>query len=190
MISSSAWAFAAGLLLAASSGSAAPGDSESNPVLPSRFSTDYISVSGQIVGRRDYFEFNVPQSGLWFDPPMVEGFDISLSGGSLFTSVTAPTGFSSLQLKVDNAIVDARFDAGETFSFGNGVQSFQILNARPLLDPAAANFTSALPLKLTFIGSASTMLWSSLPSAVPESDIYLLLLAGLAGLGLLARRHR
>lgn len=190
MISASTVALALGLLLASSGSLASPGGSQSDPVLPSRFTTDYISVSGQIVGRKDSFEFFQPQSGLWFDPPMVDGFEIALLSGGQFTSVTAPTGFSNLQLKVGNSIVDASFDAGETYSFASGVQSFQIVNVRPSLDPAAANFTSALPLKLTFVGSASTMmLWTSLPAAVPESDSYLLLLAGLAGLRFLARRR-
>lgn len=187
---SNAGVWAAGLLLASSAGLAAPGASQFDPVLPSRITTDYISVSGQIVGRRDHFQFDNPVSGLWFDPPMVDGFVITLGGGALFNGVTAPTGFIGLKLRVDGSIVDANFEAGETFSFGSGVKSFDILNVRPLLDPAAANFGTALPLNLTFTGSTSTMLWTSLPSAVPESDAYLLLLGGLTALGLLTRGRR
>lgn len=182
-------AWAAGLLLASSAASAAPGASQFDPVLPSRITTDYTSVSGQIVARRDHFQFDNPVSGLWFDPPMVEGFDIILGDGAMFKTVTAPSGFNGLKLRVDGSIVDDNFEAGETFSFGSGVRSFDILNVRPLLDPAAPNFSTALPLKLTFIGSASIMLWTSLPSAVPESDAYLLMLGGLTALGLLARRR-
>ena len=188
MTTSTATACAVGLLLASTAAQAAPGNSEVDPILPNRVSTSFVSVSGQIVGRTDRFEFDQPASGKWFDPPMVDGFTISIGSGAVFTSVTAPTSFSGLVLRVGSSIVDASFDAGETHSFGAGVSTFDILNLRPVLDPAAANFTSALPLRLSFNGSASLMLWTSLPAAVPESDIYLLMLAGLAGLGALTRR--
>lgn len=184
-------AWAAGLLLASSAATATPGASQFDPVLPSRIVQHWSSVSGQIAPLQvPHFEFDHPVSGLWYDPPMIDGFSIYISDDALFTSVTAPTGFSGLQLRLAGTIVDANFEAGETFTFGAGVKSFDIINVHPLLDSAAPGFGAALPLKLTFIGSGSKMHWSSLPSPVPESDAYLLLLGGLTALGLLTRGRR
>lgn len=151
------------------------GSSQEVPVLP------FNPAPGE-------FFFDAPVSGRWFDPPFAEGFDISLTDAT-FISVTAPEGFEDLiLLAADGAILDADFDAGETFSFAPGVSVFKIRGTH--LDTASATFSTALPLRLDFTPGATSMTWTTALAPVPEPSTYALMLSGLAMMAVALRRRR
>ena len=153
-----------------------PGSSPGNPVLPT-------SMSG---GR---FQFGGPNSGLWFDPPMVEGFKIAISSGS-FLSTTAAPGFSGLKISVGGTVVDSDFNAGETYTFSGTVLEFDIFGITPALDGGSPSFATAFPLQLSFSGTPTLMTWTNI-IAVPETSTFGMTLMGLVGVGwLLSRRQR
>lgn len=187
MISIRSASLVAALLLSASQGHAGSGASQYDPVLPTHV---WASASGQ-VGSYLRFEFQNPQSGLWFDPPMYEGFRISLDVGS-FNSITAPDGVNGLQLRAAGKVIDADFSAGETVFFAPGINDFEIRNVKPLIDQGSPVLATVLPLKLSFSAASqmiTRMAWDALPAAVPETDIYLMLIAGLGALGFVKRRR-
>jgi hypothetical protein len=105
--------------------------------------------------------------------------------------VTAPVGVNGLTLTAAGQVLDADFSAGETYTFANGVGVFEVRNIHPAIDAASSTVTTALPLKLSFSASQmiTSMTWDSLPSAVPEADVYMMLIAGLGVLGFLKRRR-
>jgi len=137
------------------------------------------------------FLFNNLQSGLWYDPPLVDGFDISLSGGATFQSVTTPLGFDNLELVVGGVTVDADLDGGESYTFAAGVSGFIIRGIDPDLDQADPGFGNAFPLQLSFNNpSGSTMTWDPIVSApIPEPSTWAMLLGGLGLLTVAARRR-
>jgi hypothetical protein len=137
------------------------------------------------------FLFTNLQSGLWYDPPMVDGFDISLSGGATFQKVTTPLGFDNLELVVGGVTVDADLDGGESHTFAAGVTGFIIRGIDPDLDQADPGFGYAFPLQLSFNNpSGSTMTWDPIVSApIPEPSTWAMLLGGLGLLTVAARRR-
>ena len=172
---------AAGLLLSAAQGFAGSGASQSDPFLPNNGSWTYTAPDGRSVTQ--YYFFDV-KPNLWFSAPAADGFDVWIGNAVYFTGITAPIGATGWQLLVNQQVVDASFNAGESYSFAANVTHFEIRNM--------AN--SGLPLKLAFATSASSMFanmtWVASPSAVPEADIYMMLIGGLAALGLMKRRGR
>lgn len=160
-----------------------PGSSQGNPVLPGQWTTASGSTPGS-------FRFFNPVTGLWYDPPLVDGFTISLDSGS-FLSVTAPTGFAALKIRVGTTVVNTNFNAGDVYAFGASTAQFDIFGISPLLDVDLPSFISAFPLLLSFSGNPSTMTWTAFTSPVPETSTYALVLMGLVGIGvLLGRRQR
>jgi len=154
-----------------------PGTSPDNPILP-----NMPTASGG-------FFFADPEPGRWFDPPVVEGFTIALSGGGTFIEVIAPPGFDNLSLVVGGVVVNDDLDAGESFLFGAGVSSFDIVGISPLLDPDDPGFGSAFPLYLDFTNPpGTTMTWT--PIAVPEPATWASLGLGLVFVGLVRSRRR
>jgi hypothetical protein len=137
------------------------------------------------------FLFTNLQSGLWYDPPMVDGFDISLSGGATFQKVTTPLGFDNLELVVGGVTVDSDLDGGESHTFAAGVTGFIIRGIDPDLDQADPGFGNAFPLQLSFNNpSGSTMTWDPIVSApIPEPSTWAMLLGGLGLLTVAARRR-
>jgi MYXO-CTERM domain-containing protein len=176
-LAATAQAQAAGAFVSASAPSP-PGTSPGNPVLPNSWNS--ASNSGR-------FQFAGPTSGLWFDPPMVEGFTIAISSGS-FLSMTAAPGFSGLKIRVDGSVVDSDFNAGETYTFSGTVLQFDIFGITPALDGGVPTFATAFPLQLSFSGTPAQMTWTNI-TAVPETSTFGLTLMGLVGLGLLASRR-
>ena len=79
---------------ATGSGFSFPGDSQDNPLMP-----DNIDPDGTA-------RFDDAPSGMWFDPPMVDGYEYQTTDGSLFTSILAfPTGFSGpFEVVVDGPV--------------------------------------------------------------------------------------
>ena len=154
------------------------GLSVDDPVMPT------VSSEGQ-------FSFSDLQSGLWYDPPMVDGFDISVSGVATFQSLTTSVGFDNLRLIVDGVVVDDDLDGGESYVFALGVQAFKIVGIDPDLDSADPGFGSAFPLLLNFNNEAgATMTWTAIEAPIPEPSTYAMLLGGLGLIGVVARRRR
>lgn len=154
------------------------GSSEGVPILP------FMPAEGQFV-------FDAPVTRRWYDPPVAEGFDIALEGGSTFISVTAPSGFSDMIiLAEDGTVLDGDFDAGETFTFSTGMHAaFRIRGLS--LDVESPGFASALPLFLDFTPGATRMTWTAALATppVPEPETYALALTGLLAVAV-ARRRR
>lgn len=154
------------------------GSTPTNPILP-------------FVPAPDTFVFDAPQPRRWYDPPMVEGFTITLTGGGTFTSVMAPDGFHDLELIVDGIVVAEDLDGGVTFSFAPGVTSFKIVGIHPLLDAGAPGFGSAFPLFLDFTNpDGTTMTWSAINAPVPEPAEWMLIALAIPLLGWQVRRKR
>jgi hypothetical protein len=154
------------------------GTSAEDPVLP------FTPAEG-------VFSFDAPIPRRWFDPPMAEGFTISLTDGEFYT-VEAPAGFNDMVLlAADGTVLDADFDGGETFTFSAGVHTFIIKGVS--LDTASPSFATALPLYLDFTPGAKSMTWTAItasPAAVPEPEAYGLVLAGLGVLAFMQRFRR
>jgi len=131
------------------------------------------------------FTFLNPLPRLWYDPPTVDGFRISIDAGA-FTEVRAPSMFSNLAILVGGVVVDSDLDAGESYFFGSNVGSFDIVGIRPLLDPNAPGFSTAFPLWLDFSGTPTSMQWQAL--MIPEAPTITMVMLGLAALGFSARR--
>jgi hypothetical protein len=128
--------------------------------------------------------------GIWFDPPMVNGFDIRLDGGGAFKLVKAPEGFNVLKILVDGVQV-GEIGAGQSFAFGAGVSRFRIAGIDPLLDAQDPMLMHAFPLFLDFTTTpGTTMTWTPLAAAVPEPSAWALLVGGLALLAFAARGRR
>jgi hypothetical protein len=154
-------------------GGVEPGSSQGVPILP------FVAAPG-------VFSFDNPTTQRWYDPPFATGFTISLVGGTMI-SITAPSGFSDLQVVVNGVVVDADFDGGETFTFADGVVgSFKITGF--LIDTATTPLSSAFPLFMDFTPGVTSMTWVADVSAVPEPATYAMLLGGLGLLGMMRRR--
>jgi hypothetical protein len=138
------------------------GLSVSNPVMP------FVAPDGSKI-------FATPTGGNWFDPPLVEGFDISLTDGGAFTKLIAPEGFDSLRILV-NGVQVGEVDGGEQFVFGPGVSAFRITGIAPPLD--GEDPAGGFALYLDFSRGVNTqMVWTPVP--VPEPATWLMLAGGL-----------
>lgn len=121
-----------------------PGMSPEFPVLPCS------DTSGTFV-------FCEPATGLWYDPPIAQGFTYELvgDGDEVFTVVMVAPGFFDLAVIVDGVVVESDLDAGETFIFGPGVSRFSITGLA--LDTAAPHFSTAFPTFLRFKGNPTEL---------------------------------
>jgi hypothetical protein len=159
-----------------------PGSSPDNPVMP----TIWASASAP---NRAVFIFDAPVSGLWFDPIPIYGYSISLFGN--IQSVQAAPGFDHLRIVVNGVVLDDDLNSHEVFSFAEGVSDFDILGINPTIDGLSPDLPTAFPLRMTFYGSPSWMLWRGIDApAVPETGTFALGLLGVVGLGLLMGRRR
>jgi hypothetical protein len=153
------------------------GGSPTTPVLPTSTPTPGTFVfSSQVIRPR-----------LWFDPPLVSGFQYDLTGGT-FIGVQAPAGFDNLQVEVGGVIVDSDLDSTETFSFGSGVSSFKLLGIAPPVDAADP---TAFPTFLDFTDGATQLTMTALVptvAGVPAPATAVLLAAGLGLVAWVRRR--
>jgi hypothetical protein len=153
------------------------GSTPNNPFLPS-------SVMNGI------FTFPNPLRGQWFDPPFVDGFTYTLTGGATFTEVGVPPasfGFGPVDVVVGGVVLDT-LDPDEHFVFGPGVTTFSLQGISPLVDAADPR---AFPTFLDFTGTATTLTMAALtPTAIPEPSTWLLLATGCVGFLVYYRRQR
>lgn len=148
------------------------------PILP-----EVLSTGG--------FEFTDQPSGSWFDPPTAYGFHYIGTGGTLFTSMTFPTGFTGSLLDSENALLDT-FSGGGTYIFSPPyAAAFSITGLTPLVDPA---IPTAFPLYLEFFGGGNGSFTmdplyppSEVTGSVPEPGSIALLGAGVLMLSILRR---
>ncbi len=160
-------------------GGIAPGETEEFPVLP-------------FVPEPDVFVFPEPISGLWYDPPFIDGFIIELVGDptASFNEFTVGGAFTDLQVFVGGVQIGT-VDSGVAFDISAfDTRVFTIVGIDPALDVEAPGFGTAFPLLVDFDGSPTTMVWTGAllpPTTVPVPGTVLLL--AFSGL-LLARRAR
>lgn len=155
------------------------GSTEENPILP-------FVIADPTTGAPT-FTFDAPVSGRWYDPPFTEAFTIAVLGGDL-TSIIAPTGFDDLQIFVNGILVNGDFDAGETFTFADGVREFRITGFG-LLDQADPGYATAFPLFMNFESTVTSMTWTP-TTVVPEPQTYAMMGIVLLAIGWGARRRR
>ena len=134
------------------------------------------------------YTFTNPTSGLWYDPPFVNGFIYSVTG-TTFTSVTTPPsnlGFGPVDLIVGGSNLGPIPAGGSSTGVG-GASTFELLGINPVLDQGAAGFSRAYPVQLSFPGTASALIITPVPAPEPLS---ISLFAGALGLLAVARRSR
>ncbi|MEX2168644.1 MAG: hypothetical protein WD851_05010 [Pirellulales bacterium] len=134
-------------------GSSEPGNSPFNPLLP------------QVVSTGDFFFPDVP-SGMWFDPPLVPGFEYIMDSDSLFTSIMEfPPGFDEPFHVSAEGLELGTFTADQSVDFvallGHGVERFTVSGIAPAVD---AEDPTAFPLRIAF----STPTASFRMVAIPE----------------------
>lgn len=164
-------------------GGVAPGETETNPVLP------FVPAPGE-------FKFPAPRPRLWYDPPFAEGFTYTLVGGGEFLEVMAPTvGFiGPFDIIVDGITVASILPGGSYF-FDPLVTTFELRGISPLLDVADPGFATAFPTFLDFSGSPTSLLMTAILSvpggtSVPEPGTLFLLGAGMAWVVRMRRTNR
>ena len=159
-----------------------PGSTQANALLPS------LALPG------GGFAFVDVQSGLWFDPPIVDSFLYHMTSSSLFTKILDfPTGFAGpFDVLVGNNLLGS-FGPGQSVDFlallGRGVTDFTIRGISPMVD---AQNPLAFPLRLEFNTPLASFTMTPIigPStAVPEPSALVLTATGVVGLGLIARRR-
>jgi hypothetical protein len=156
------------------------GESQSTPLLPD------IDSNGSFV-------FTDQPSGSWFDPATAFGFHYLGTGGTLFTSITFPTGFASSFNLLDgsNGLLGT-FNGGDSFSFGLGVGEFSITGIAPPVDPTDP---SAFPLLINFQNPTGSFQMDALfppppATGTPEPGTMGLWAAGAITLGLIRKSRR
>ena len=151
----------------------APGDAESNPILPDNTTPG----SG---GEWSFDE--APGGGCWFDPPSADSFLFETDGNSSFLSVQLPAGLPDADGNYTVSSVHGSFvvAAGGTYIFPSAVQSFTISGIDPAVDGEDA---LAFPTYLVF--DQETVNFDMTPLPEPCSALALL-----AGLACLRRRRR
>ncbi len=157
-------------------GGVEPGLNPLNPILP------FVPAPGQ-------FFFDAPVPRRWFDPPFAFGFEYTLDSGEFLSAMT-PDLVGPLTLRVRGR--DFTIDPMEEFVFADigldDVTSFMIFGTGPDFD---AGLVDALPTFLDFTpGSDGLRMIAILTDPntdVPAPAVLVLLVVGLAGLGLRRR---
>jgi len=176
---------------AVADGSGGLGGSPGTAVLPSTDPSNPFS-----------WTFDALASGLWVDPPFVNGFTYVMNTpGSLFTNINFPTGalysgFAGLGLSSPGCgAIPGSFGAGagdsSSFNFvatcGAGVTSFSITAGTSVFD---AGDPSGFPLQVFFNTATASFDMNAItpPALVPEPATWGMLCTGLLGAALLRRR--
>lgn len=157
-----------------------PGSSETFPLLPTVTEPDGT------------FIFTDVPSGVWFDPPAVEGFAYQMLSNSLFTSIVDfPTGFADPFTVAVGDTVLGQFGPGQSVDFaalvGNGVSAFTVSGINPLVEEGDPN---AFPIQLAFNTATASFSMRPLLDTSSEKVPTPALLPGLIGLGATALRKR
>lgn len=172
-------------------GDALVGSTPYNPILPSN--------PGATDGAWEFV--NVPVSStnpVWFDPVVAVGYEYKVNGaGPLISSVILPQGVGDGRYDIyiwengDWKLLQGDVLGGQTFSFGAAVERFKVLGIEPSagLNPASPIAFSA-GLVFNQDGTVNLSQHAISVSAVPEPETYAMMGAGLAMLGMLARRRR
>lgn len=119
-------------------------------------------------------------SGHWYDPPLVSGFDYVGTSGTLFSKITLPGGFSSVNVLDGSGFSTllGSFAAGSTVDFialtGGAIGAFRIAGINPTVDAADQN---AYPVQVFFTTSNGSFSQTAL---TPEPATFTLAIAGLA----------
>ena len=177
-----------------------PGSSETNPVLPDSCTLVYDTTytcnprgkPSLIINTK--YNFPDPQSGKWFDPPLMLGYIVDLQGGAL-DDLIAPsyvTNNNFFILANGNLFAPTERTSPTYVNYAHGLTSFAMI--------VTYGFPT-LAVKMSFLGQPSSMSWTSIldwdqipdsirfGSPVPESSTQLQLLVGLlAGFGVFQRR--
>jgi len=167
------------------------GSTPYNPILP----TNPGSGDGA-------WEFvNVPVSAtnpVWFDPEVAVGYVYQVNGaGPLISSVILPQGIGDGRYDIyvwengDWKLLQGNVLGGQTFSFGTAVDRFKVLGIEESagLNPASPIAFSA-GLVFDQNGTVNLSQHAISVSAVPEPATYAMMGAGLAMLGMVARRRK
>jgi hypothetical protein len=134
-----------------------PGFAATNPLLP--------TADGGA------WHFTDVASGLWYDPPMTEGFEYRADPGTLFTSILDfPTGFDAPFTVIIDDKPFGTYGPGQSVDFsqfpGGGVSEFSITGISPLAD---AGDPRGFPLRLAFNADFANFTMSPL-SNIPEPN--------------------
>lgn len=140
------------------------GSSQINPILPTS-------------GGAGTWNFTNGNSGLWYDPPLVDAYDYTGTGGTLFNSITLPTGFTAPFDVYNGSTFIGSFAGGSAVNFvaltGGAVSSFRVGNINPLAD---AGSPTAFPLQIFFSTPTGSFTQTGV-AAVPEPSTSLALVA-------------
>ena len=142
-------------------GQTVPGSSQDFPILP-----DVLEPGT--------FTFEEVPSGNWFDPPLAEGFNYTMTGNSLFTEVGLPVGIDAdnlYNILVGNTSL-GQFAGGDTINFanlfGSNVSQFSITGINPAVDAANPN---AFPTFLSFDTPTASFTMSAITGDVPPQGV-------------------
>lgn len=142
-----------------------PGSRQDDPIMPNTVDPDGTA------------HFDDTPSGMWVDPPLVDGYTYEMTSDSLFVAVLDfPTGFAAaMEVFVEGASLGL-FEPGDQLMFpGEGVGSFSV---RGILPPDDLADGADFPLQIAFDDPTASFTMTPIP--VPEpSSIVLLALAGL-----------
>lgn len=136
--------------------------------------------------------FNNFPSGAWGDPPFVDTFEYTGTGGTLFDRITLPSNRGpSFTVWTGPGFTNSlgTFAAGSQVDFApGGIGAFQIRDINPFVDAALGD---AFPLQIFFEGGGNgSFTQTPIESTVPEPSTWALMLAGGALLALRGRRQR
>lgn len=170
------------------------GSVESLPLLPDSTTI----VAGVPVYSFDIPATYAPETVIWIDPVISVGYTYEVTGAEFF-SVTAPS--LAAVADTDGYIVTVgassfALASGASMMFGAGVTSFTITGIDPLLGLDPSNpLAFVTGVALTNLSGLATVTMSPItvdttPSAVPLPASFLLLGAGLFGLGAMRRKAK